>query len=256
MRDSAVQRSGAPSASLGFAAFALRACAAPGGAELAVAAAACRRRDGGCSARRAAVAVACAVALLLPAGAASALGGIAAIDRSELAPLAGREVTLRGYVMKRERTSFGTRRVRVRVTRSADRARPRVHELVQLRVHTACATRGRRSATSWSSTARSNARGGARAPSTTRPTCAGRACTRSFARAARADRPAARRARRRARRASQRVRRPGFRAGPRAAARGARARDGAGRGRGHPGAPSEDFKRSGSRTCSRSAGRT
>ena len=130
-------------------------------------------------ARRALLCV--AAALLLPAGAALGAARIAAIDRSDLAPLAGRDVTLRGYVTKRERTSFGVRRFRVRVTRSPARARarPRAAARVTRRALPAAVDRRRDGGDRHARTRR----GAARATSTTRPTSTGPACTRSFARA-------------------------------------------------------------------------
>jgi competence protein ComEC len=73
-----------------------------------------------------------AIAVLVPAGALAGSARIAAIDRSALAPLAGRDVSLRGYVVRRERTSFGVRRFRVRVTRVSGRGP--IRDLVQVRV--------------------------------------------------------------------------------------------------------------------------
>jgi competence protein ComEC len=80
--------------------------------------------------------VAClAVAVLVPAGAALGAARLAEIDHSELKPLAGRAVTLRGYVTKRERTSFGVRRVRVRARSLLDAGSTRrVDELTQVRI--------------------------------------------------------------------------------------------------------------------------
>lgn len=76
-----------------------------------------------------------AIAILLPAGAWIGAARVRAIDRSELRRLAGHEVTVRGYVVKRERTSFGVRRLRVRVTALVDgRSSRRVSDLVQVRV--------------------------------------------------------------------------------------------------------------------------
>jgi competence protein ComEC len=77
-----------------------------------------------------------AVAMLLPAGAALGAARLAAIDHSDLAPLAGRDVSLRGFVTKRDRTSFGVRRLRLRVTHveAGVRGRERVRDLAQLRV--------------------------------------------------------------------------------------------------------------------------
>jgi competence protein ComEC len=77
-----------------------------------------------------------AVALLLPAGTALGAARIAAIDHSDLAPLAGRDVSVRGFVTKRERPSFGVRRLRLRVNRveAGVRGRRAVHDLAQLRV--------------------------------------------------------------------------------------------------------------------------
>ncbi len=72
------------------------------------------------------------VALLLPAGASFGAARLAAIDRSPLRPLLGHEVTVRGHVVKRERTSFGVRRLRVRVIEVAGRGP--VRDLVQVRV--------------------------------------------------------------------------------------------------------------------------
>jgi competence protein ComEC len=73
-----------------------------------------------------------AVALAVPAGAVLGAARIAAIDRSPLRPLTGHDVTVRGYVVRRERTSFGVRRLRVRVT--AVSGRGQVRDLVQVRV--------------------------------------------------------------------------------------------------------------------------
>jgi competence protein ComEC len=72
------------------------------------------------------------VALLVPGGAAAGRARVAAIDRSDLAPLAGRDVTVRGYVVRRERTSFGVRRFRVRVTQVIGLGAAR--DLAQVRV--------------------------------------------------------------------------------------------------------------------------
>jgi competence protein ComEC len=72
------------------------------------------------------------VALLVPAGAAAGAARIATIDRSPLRALAGREVTMRGHVVKRERTSFGVRRLRLRVSELSGRGRTR--DLVQVRL--------------------------------------------------------------------------------------------------------------------------
>jgi competence protein ComEC len=72
------------------------------------------------------------VAVLVPAGAFAGAARITAIDRSPLRPLAGRDLTLRGYVVQRDRTTFGVRRLRLRVT--ALEGRGPVHDLVQLRV--------------------------------------------------------------------------------------------------------------------------
>jgi competence protein ComEC len=95
---------------------------------------------GGCSAALVLLAItgarrpwACVlVAVLAPAGAAVGAARLAAIDRSPLRPLAGHEVTVRGHVVKRERTSFGVRRFRMRVTWLAGRGS--VRDLVQVRV--------------------------------------------------------------------------------------------------------------------------
>ena len=73
-----------------------------------------------------------AALLLVPAGAAAGAARIAAIDRSALAPLAGRDVTVRGYVVRRERASFGVRRLRLRV--SAVGGRGPMRDLLQLRI--------------------------------------------------------------------------------------------------------------------------
>jgi competence protein ComEC len=73
-----------------------------------------------------------AVAGLVPAGAFVGAVRLAAIDRSPLRQLAGRDMTLRGYVVRRERTIFGVRRVRLRVT-AVEGSGP-VSDLVQLRV--------------------------------------------------------------------------------------------------------------------------
>jgi competence protein ComEC len=72
------------------------------------------------------------VALLVPVGAGAGALRVRAIDRSPLSALAGHEVSVRGYVVKRERTSFGARRFRVRVT--AVERRGRVRDLVQVSV--------------------------------------------------------------------------------------------------------------------------
>lgn len=72
------------------------------------------------------------VALLVPAGAGAGTLRVGAIDRSPLAGLAGHQVSVRGYVVKRERPSFGVRRLRLRVT--AVEGRGRIHDLVQVRV--------------------------------------------------------------------------------------------------------------------------
>jgi competence protein ComEC len=72
------------------------------------------------------------VAVLVPVGGVVGGARIAAIDRSALAPLAGHDVTVRGYVVRRERTSFGVRRLRVRVT--AVPGRGPIRDLVQVRV--------------------------------------------------------------------------------------------------------------------------
>ena len=72
------------------------------------------------------------VALLVPVGAGAGALRVRAIDRSPLSALAGPEVSVRGYVVKRERSSFGARRFRVRVT--AVERRGRVGDLVHVRV--------------------------------------------------------------------------------------------------------------------------
>jgi competence protein ComEC len=72
------------------------------------------------------------VALLVPAGALAGAARIAAIDRSPLRPFAGRDVTVRGYVVRRERTTFGVRRLRLRV--AALEGRGPLRDLVELRV--------------------------------------------------------------------------------------------------------------------------
>lgn len=73
-----------------------------------------------------------AVAALAPAGAAVGSARIAAIDRSPLRPLAGQDVTLRGFVVKRERAKFGVRRLRLRIASVSGRGR--VRDVIQLRV--------------------------------------------------------------------------------------------------------------------------
>ena len=95
---------------------------------------------GGCLAALALLAVTAArrplvcvlVAVLVPLGAAMGAARLAAIDRSPLRSLAGRDVTVRGHVVKRERTSFGVRRLRMRVTEVAGRGP--VRDLIQLRI--------------------------------------------------------------------------------------------------------------------------
>ena len=72
------------------------------------------------------------VAVSVPLGAAVGAARLAAIDRSPLRSLAGREVTVSGHVVKRERTSFGVRRLRMRVTEVAGRGP--VRDLIQLRI--------------------------------------------------------------------------------------------------------------------------
>jgi competence protein ComEC len=72
------------------------------------------------------------VAVLVPGGALAGAARVAAIDRSPLRPSIGRDVTVRGYVVRRERTTFGVRRLRLRVT--ALEGRGPVRDLVQLRV--------------------------------------------------------------------------------------------------------------------------
>jgi competence protein ComEC len=72
------------------------------------------------------------VAVLVPLGSAVGAARVAAIDRSPLAQLAGHEVIVRGYVVRRERARFGLRRFRVRVTAIAGRGP--VRDLAQLRV--------------------------------------------------------------------------------------------------------------------------
>ena len=73
-----------------------------------------------------------AVLALVPAGAAAGAARIAAIDRSALAPLVGRDITARGFVERRERPSFGVQRVRLRVTAVAGQGR--IRDLVLLRI--------------------------------------------------------------------------------------------------------------------------
>ncbi len=73
-----------------------------------------------------------AVAVLAPAGAAVGSARIAAIDRSPLRPLAGQDVTVRGFVVKRERAKFGVRRLRLRVASISGGGR--VRDVIQLRV--------------------------------------------------------------------------------------------------------------------------
>jgi competence protein ComEC len=73
-----------------------------------------------------------AVAVLVPAGAWVGAARVAAIDRSPLRVLVARDVTVRGYVARRERSSFGVQRLRLRVTRVEGRGPAR--DLVQLRV--------------------------------------------------------------------------------------------------------------------------
>jgi competence protein ComEC len=73
-----------------------------------------------------------AVAVLVPAGAAVGAARVAAIDRSPLHGLAGRDLTVRGYVVRRERPSFGVQRLRLRV--ASVEGRGAVRDLVQLRV--------------------------------------------------------------------------------------------------------------------------
>jgi competence protein ComEC len=72
------------------------------------------------------------VALLAPAGAVGGAMRLAAIDRSPLRSLAGHEVRVSGHVVKRERASFGVRRLRVRVTSLTGRGA--VRDLIQVRV--------------------------------------------------------------------------------------------------------------------------
>ncbi len=85
--------------------------------------------------RPAPTAVVVALVLLPPAGALAGSARVAAIDRSDLVPLAGSAVTLRGHVVKRERESFGTARVRVRSTGLQMRGRWQAATgLVQVRV--------------------------------------------------------------------------------------------------------------------------
>jgi competence protein ComEC len=74
----------------------------------------------------------CAVLVLMPGGGAVGAGRIAAIDRSALAPLVGHELSVRGHVVRRDRASFGVRRVRLRVTAVAGHGRMR--DLVQVRI--------------------------------------------------------------------------------------------------------------------------
>jgi competence protein ComEC len=76
-----------------------------------------------------------AVAVLVPAGAVLGSARLEAIDRAELRSLLGRELTLRGDVVKRERPSFGAQRFRLRVRAVADGSGTRaVNELVQVRL--------------------------------------------------------------------------------------------------------------------------
>ena len=79
--------------------------------------------------------VSIAVAVVVPGAAAIGVARLHAIDRSELRALAGREVTVRGHVTRRERTSFGVRRMRVRVRSLAvGGSTRRLSELIELRV--------------------------------------------------------------------------------------------------------------------------
>ena len=87
------------------------------------------------SARRAPNLLLVAVVLLPAAGAIAGSARLAAIQRSDLVAYAGSSVVLRGHVVKRERPSFGTARLRVRATRVLVRGRWRVAAgLVQVRV--------------------------------------------------------------------------------------------------------------------------
>lgn len=73
-----------------------------------------------------------AVAALAPAGAAVGAARIAAIDRSPLRAFAGRDVTVRGFVVRRERPSFGVRRLRMRVVWASGHGKLR--DLIQVRI--------------------------------------------------------------------------------------------------------------------------
>jgi competence protein ComEC len=78
-----------------------------------------------------------AVAVLAAACAGTMLGGarLAAIDRSDLVSLAGREVALRGFVIRREHPVRGMERFRVRTAIVAEgRRRMEVSETVQVRL--------------------------------------------------------------------------------------------------------------------------
>ena len=76
-----------------------------------------------------------ALVVLPPAGALAGSARLAAIDRSAVAAYAGSAVVLRGHVVKRERASFGTARLRVRTTGVRVRGRWRTTGgLVQVRV--------------------------------------------------------------------------------------------------------------------------
>jgi competence protein ComEC len=59
----------------------------------------------------------------VPAAAWLGSARLAAIDRTELRPLIGREVMLRGFVVKRERPSFGALRLRVKTKRETIQVR-------------------------------------------------------------------------------------------------------------------------------------
>jgi competence protein ComEC len=85
--------------------------------------------------RPAATALVLALIVLPPAGAQLGSARLAGIDRSAVAAYAGSAVVLRGHVVKRERESFGTSRLRVRTTGVRARGRWRATGgLVQVRV--------------------------------------------------------------------------------------------------------------------------
>ncbi len=75
--------------------------------------------------------LACVAPILVVCASVVGAERLAAIDRTELRGMLGEHVEARGYLVRRERTTHGTRRMRVHLTRIGGR---RVGEQVQLRV--------------------------------------------------------------------------------------------------------------------------